>query len=115
MNRLDRDFPKHTASNYVVLRGTVKSIRASADASGDLDVKLEVNSTTYTATIPQYCVSNFDEPTQTVTFVQIPSFQSINYLLAPSEDERTSFYGLRNWKFYGNQMIPTMAPVEIIR
>jgi hypothetical protein len=111
----DTDFPKHTVSNYGVLRGTVKGISASADGAGDFDVKLQVNSTTYTATIPQYYVSNFDASTQTVTFVQIPNFQSINYSLTPSEDEQRSFYGLRNWRFSGSQMIPTMAPVEIIK
>ncbi|MEY2480635.1 MAG: hypothetical protein QOI04_1562 [Verrucomicrobiota bacterium] len=111
----DTDFPKHTVSNYGVLRGTVKKISAGADGSGDVDVSLEVNSKTYIATIPQYCIANFDPSAQTVKLAQLPTFQSINYSLAPSETEQRSFYGLRNWRFNGSQMTPTMAPVETIK
>jgi hypothetical protein len=110
----DAKFPKRTVSNYAHLRGTVKRITASADQSGDLDVALEVNSTTYTATIPQYYVSNFDAGTQTVTFVQLPNFESINYSLKPSDNAQKTFYGLRNWTFHQSEVIPTMAPVEMI-
>ncbi len=111
----DTKFPKHTVSNYASLRGTVKRITASVNQSGDVDVSLEVNNTTYTLTIPQYYISNFDAASETVTFVQLPNFESINYSLTPGEDEQRTFYGLRNWIFHGSQMIPTMAPVEIIK
>ena len=111
----DTTFPKHTVSNYGNLRGTVKEITASVDQSGDVDVSLEVNQTTYTVTIPEYYISNFDAISRTVTFVQLPNFESINYSLAPSEDEQRTFYGLRNWKFQQSNVIPTMAPVEMIK
>lgn len=111
----DMDFPKRTVSNYGVLRGTVKSITKSANQSGDVDVLLEVNSTKYTATIPQYYISNFAPATEKVTLVKLPSFRSINYSLAPSDNVQRSFYGLRNWTFHGSQIVPTMAPVEMIK
>jgi hypothetical protein len=111
----DTKFPKRTVSNYGNLRGTVKRISASADQSGDVEVLLEVNETSYTLTIPQYYISNFDAASETVTFVQLPNFESINYSLAPSDDEQRTFYGLRNWIFLGSQVIPTTAPVEMIK
>jgi hypothetical protein len=37
-----------------MLRGTVKDISLRMDGSGDLDVRLEVNTTDYAVTIPQY-------------------------------------------------------------
>jgi hypothetical protein len=111
----DTTFPKHTVSNYGNLRGTVKEITASVDQSGDVDVSLEVYQTVYTVTIPKYYISNFDVTSRTVTFVQLPNFESINYSLAPSEDEQRTFYGLRNWKFDQSNVISTMAPVEMIK
>ena len=111
----DTTFPKHTVSNYGTLRGTVKEITASVDQSGDVDVSLEVYQTTYTVTIPKYYISNFDATSRTVTFVQLPNFESINYSLAPSEDAQRTFYGLRNWKFHQSNVIATMAPVEMIK
>ena len=45
----DTNFQKQLASNYAALRGTVKGVTPSPNQSGDFDVALEVNSTTYTA------------------------------------------------------------------
>jgi hypothetical protein len=111
----DATFLKHTVSNYGNLRGTVKQITASVDQSGDVDISLQVNNTSYTLTIPQYYISNFDAASQTVTFVQLPNFESINYSLAPSDNVQRTFYGLRNWKFRQSDVIATMAPVEMIK
>jgi hypothetical protein len=111
----DTDFPKRTVSNYAVLRGNVKGITKSTDQSGDFEVMLEVNTKTYTATIPQYYVAGFDESTQTLAFVNLPNFSSINYSLAPSDQKAQTFYGLRNWQFRRSEAIPTLAPVEIIK
>jgi hypothetical protein len=111
----DATFPKHTTSNYGNLRGTIKSITATPDQSGDVGISLQVNNTTYTLTIPQYYISNFDAASETVTFVQLPNFESINYSLAPSDAQQRTFYGLRNWKFQQSDVVPTMAPVEMIK
>ena len=111
----DTDFPKRTVSNYAVLRGNVKGITRSTDESGDFEVRLEVNSEVYTATIPQYYVAGFDEATQTISFVNLPNFKAINYSLAPSDEKAQTFYGLRNWQFRQGEPIPTLAPVEIIK
>jgi hypothetical protein len=111
----DTDFPKRTVSNYAVLRGNVKGITKSTDQSGDFEVTLEVNTKTYAATIPQYYVAGFDESTQTLSFVNVPNFSSINYSLAPSDEKAQTFYGLRNWQFRQSEAIPTLAPVEIIK
>jgi len=111
----DTDFGKRTVSNYAVLRGNVKNITKSTDQSGNFEITLEVNSETYTAIIPQYYVAGFDEITQTISFVNLPNFQTINYSLAPSDEKAQTFYGLRNWQFRESETIPTLAPVEIIK
>jgi Holliday junction resolvasome RuvABC DNA-binding subunit len=101
----------HTYGN---LRGTVERITPSADESGDVEVVLQVNTTSYTVTIPQFYISNFDAASQTVTFVQLPNFESVNYSLTPNDQEQRTFYGLRNWKFGQSTVVPTMARVEMI-
>ena len=110
----DTTFPKRTVANYGNLRGTVKRITASADESGDVEVTLQVNTTNYTVTIPQYYISNLDAASQILTFVQLPNFESVNYSLTPSDTEQRTFYGLRNWKFRQSTVVSTMAPVEMI-
>jgi hypothetical protein len=110
----DTTFPKRTVANYGNLRGTVKRITASTDGSGDVEVALQVNTMNYTVTIPQYYISNFDAASQTVTFVQLPNFESISYSLSPNDEEQRTFYGLRNWKFQQSTVVSTMAPVERI-
>jgi hypothetical protein len=80
-----------------------------------VDVTLEVNSTKYTATIPQYYISNFDTASQTVTFFNLPNFERIDYSLAPDETKPRTFCGLRNWIFQGSKVIPTLAPVEVVK
>ena len=111
----DTNFQKQPASNYAALRGTVKRIMPSPDQSGDFEVALEVNSTTYTATIPQYYVQSFDSNTQTITFQHVPGFAPIHYSLKPSDSTQRTFYGLRNWQFDTGKRIPALQPVEMIK
>jgi hypothetical protein len=111
----DTNFKSQTASNYGALRGNVKSIKASSNQSGDLDVALEVNSTIYTATIPQYYVASFNPGTKTVRFVHLPNFASIHYSLKPSDTRVRTLYGLRNWTFKPGKATPALQPVEMIR
>ena len=111
----DTNFKSQTASNYAALRGNVKSIERSPDQSGDLDVVLEVNSTKYTATIPQYYFTHFAPITQAVTLLHLPNFKSVNYLLKPSDSKIRTFYGLRNWHFSHGDAKPALQPVEMIK
>jgi hypothetical protein len=111
----DTSFESQTASNYGALRGNVKSIKASPNQSGDLDVALEVNSTTYTVTIPEYYIAGFDTGSKTVRFVHLPNFASIHYSLKPSDTRVRTFYGLRNWTFKPGKATPALQPVEMIK
>lgn len=111
----DTNFESQTPSNYAALRGNVKSIKASPNQSGDLDVAFEVNSTTYTATIPQYYVAGFDAGSQTVNLIHLANFSSIHYSLKPSDTSVRTFYGLRNWTFQPGKAIPALQPVEMIK
>jgi len=111
----DTNFESQTPSNYAALRGNVKGIRTSPNQSGDLDVVLEVNSTTYTATIPQYYVAGFNASSKTISFVHLPNFRSIGYSLKPSDTKVRTFYGLRNWTFGSGKAIPALQPVEMIK
>ena len=111
----DTNFQSQTPSNYGALRGNVKSIRASPNQSGDLDVALEVNSTIYTATIPQYYVASFDAGSKTVRFAHLPNFAPIQYSLKPSDTKVRTFYGLRNWTFKQGKATPALQPVEMIK
>jgi hypothetical protein len=111
----DTNFEVQSPSNYGALRGTVKTINLSENNSGDCDVKLEVNTTNYTATIPQYYVKNFDPITHTVTFVHTPNFALIHYSLKPSDSTQHTFYGLRNWTFDKGKPTPALQPVEVIK
>ncbi len=115
----DDNFPletgRYAGSNYVRITGNVKGIRESPDQSGDLDVDFEVDTKTYTVIIPQYYIESFDADTQTVKFLHLSNFKSINYSLKPSDMKTLTFYGLRNWIFNNGEMIPTLAPVEMIK
>jgi hypothetical protein len=115
----DDDVAKETGhlrgSNYARLIGNVKRIKESPTGSGGLDVDFEVNSDIYTATIPQYYIDSFNAETQTVKFVHLPNFASIKDSLKPSDENTRTFYGLRNWTFHDGEMIPTLAPVEMIK
>jgi hypothetical protein len=115
----DEHFPKgkgqFAGSNYARIIGNVKQIRESPNQSGDLDVDFEVDTKTYTATIPQYYVESFDSETQTVKFFHLLNFESIGYSLKPSDTETLTFYGLRNWTFSDGEMTATLAPVEMIK
>jgi hypothetical protein len=110
----DENFKSQTMSNYAALRGTVKSIAGPND-SGDFDVRLEVNTTTYLATIPQYYVQSFNANTQTLAFVHSPNFAAIHYSLKPSDSKQRTFYGLRNWTFSTGKPVPALQPVEMIK
>jgi hypothetical protein len=104
-----------TLSNYANIIGKVTRIQASPDQSGDLYVSLRLNTTTYTALIPQYYVSSFDSNTQTANFAHLPNFASINYSLAPSNTRSRTFYGLKTWKFQQGRAVPALEPVEMIK
>jgi hypothetical protein len=110
----DENFKSQNMSNYAGLRGTVKSITGPND-SGDFDVRLEVNTTIYTATIPQYYVQSFNAITQTLAFVHSPNFAAIHYSLKPSDTKQRTFYGLRNWTFSTGKPVPALQPVEMIK
>jgi hypothetical protein len=109
------NFGIQTLSNYAKIMGKVKGIQASPDQSGDLYVSLLLNTTIYTALIPQYYVSSFDPSTQTANFVHLPNFASINYSLAPNNTASRTFYGLKNWKFQQGRALPALEPVEMIK
>jgi len=112
----DVKFEHQTASNYGALRGTVKSIKPSLNGSGDYDVRLEVNSTTYTATIPQYYVQAFDPSTQMVSLIQLPTFSSIHNSLKPSDSTQRTFYGdCEIGHFSTGKPAPALQPVEMIK
>jgi hypothetical protein len=110
----DENFKSQNMSNYAALRGTVKSI-TGPNNSGDYDVKLEVNTTKYTATIPQYYVHGFNSATQTLAFVHSPNFATIGYSLKPTDSKQRTFYGLRNWTFDTGHPVPALQPVEMIK
>jgi hypothetical protein len=110
----DENFKSQNMSNYAALRGTVKSI-TGPNNSGDFDVRLEVNTTMYTATIPQYYVQSFNTTTQTLAFVHSPNFATIEYSLKPSDSKQRTFYGLRNWTFSTGKPVPALQPVEMIK
>jgi hypothetical protein len=105
----------YAGSNYARMIGNVQTIKKSPNGSGDLDVVFEVGARPYTATIPRYYVESFNPITQTITFFKLPNFKSIKYSLRPSDTKTRTFYGLRNWTFPEGQMIPTLAPVEMIK
>lgn len=107
--------PHTKVSNYAQLIGNVKHISLSSNGSGDLDVDLEVNSDRFLAIIPEYYVESFSATTETVKFRTLASFKLSNYILKPSDSKTRRFYGLRNWTFRGGKMIPTLAPVEMIK
>jgi hypothetical protein len=111
----DTNFESQTPSNYAALRGNVKNIKPTPNQSGDLDVALEVNSTIYTATIPQYYVASFDTGSKTVSFLHLPNFASIHYSLKPSDTKVRTFCGLRNWTFKPGKATPALQPVEMIK
>ncbi len=111
----DENFEKQITTNFARLVGTVKRIAKSTDESGDLSVSFQVNAKTYTATIPQYYVESFNPSTQTVKFVELPNFASINYSLKPSDHKRRIFHGLRDWRFRESEAFPVMDPVEMIK
>ena len=112
----DVKFEHQTASNYGALRGTVKSIKPSLNGSGDYDVRLEVNSTMYTATIPQYYVQAFDPSTQMVSLIQLPTFSSIHNSLKPSDSTQRTFYGdCEIGHFSTGKPAPALQPVEMIK
>jgi hypothetical protein len=92
----------------------VKQI-AGPNQDGDYDIQLEVNSTNYTASIPQYYVQSFDPSTRTLTFVHSPNFSAIHYSLKRSDTKQQTFYGLRNWTFTTGKPIPALQPVEMIK
>jgi len=110
----DENFRSQNMSNYAALRGTVKRITGPND-SGDFDVRLEVNTTIYTATIPQYYVQSFNATTQTLAFVHSPNFAAIQYSLKPTDAKQCTFYGLRNWTFSTSKPVPALQPVEMIK
>jgi len=110
----DENFKSQNMSNYAALRGTVKRITGPND-SGDFDVRLEVNTTTYTATIPQYYVQSFNPTTQALAFVHSPNFATIRYSLRPTDSKQRTFYGLRNWTFNTGKPGPALQPVEMIK
>ena len=110
----DEHFESQNASNYAALRGTVKTI-TGPNNSGDYDVRLEVNTTKYTATIPQYYVQSFNPTTKTLVFVHAPNFATIHYSLKPSDSKQRTFYGLRNWTFGTGKPVPALQPVEMIK
>jgi hypothetical protein len=110
----DENFKSQNMSNYAALRGTVKSI-TGPNNSGDFDVRLEVNTTPYTATIPQYYVQSFNANTQTLAFVHSANFAAIHYSLKPSDSKQRTFYGLRNWTFSTGKPVPALQPVEMIK
>jgi hypothetical protein len=107
-------FARPSLSNYAKLSGTVQSILKSPNKSGDVDVLLKTRAGTYPTTIPQYYVASFNGNTQTLTFVRLRNFASINYSLQPGNTTR-AFYGLRNWKFNQSRAFATLQPVEMIK
>jgi hypothetical protein len=111
----DTNFENRSATNYGALIGNVKRIMSSPNQSGDFDVALEVNSTIYTATIPQYYVQNFNSSTRTLSLVHSPNFASIQYSLKPSDTKQRTFYGVRNWTFDSGKPVPALQPVEMIK
>jgi hypothetical protein len=102
-------------SNYAKLTGKIERIAASADKSGDVDVWIRTGKQRYIATIPQYYISHFDANTQTVSFLHLPSFASLNYSLQPSQTATRTLYGLRNWKFSLGTAFPALQPIEMIK
>jgi hypothetical protein len=110
----DSEFTGVSATNYAHLRGNVKTI-SGPNGSGDYDVRLEVNSANYLATIPQYYVQSFSPTTRTLSFVHSPNFASIHYSLKPSGTTQRTFYGLRNWTFGTGKPVPALQPVEMIK
>jgi hypothetical protein len=109
------NFAKAGPSNYAKLVGKVRRIVGSADKSGDVDVWLGAGKRQYVATIPQYYIASFDPSTQTVGFVHLPNFATINYALRPSDTKTRTLYGLRNWKFRLGIAFPALQPVEMIK
>lgn len=109
------NFAQKGPSNYALLVGTVKAIKASPNKSGDVDVSLVIGTNTYTATVPQYYVASFNATAQTIGFVHLPNFASINYSLKRSDNAPRTFYGLRNWTFRQGKAIPALQPIEMIK
>jgi hypothetical protein len=113
---VNANFAKTGPSNYAKLTGKVERIAASADKSGDVDVWVRTTpQRRYIATIPQYYVSHFDANSQSVTFLQLPNFAGVHFLLQPSNSKPHTFYGLRNWKFRLGSASPALQPVETIK
>jgi hypothetical protein len=109
------NFAKAGLSNYAKITGKVERLAASADRSGDVDVWLRSASRRYLATIPQYYISQFDQNSQTVSFLHVANFASIGYSLRPDAAKTRTLYGLRNWKFRLGVAFPALQPVEMIR